>query len=169
MFKIFMLLYADYIVIFANNQEQLQNSLDLLLEYCNRWKFTINITKTKVMVFRKGGMLPRNLIFYYNGVALEIVKEFKYLCIVFTSGGSFSEAQSTLAGQAQKAIFKLNKNFYKFTYSSPKHKLDLFDKLITPILNYSCEVWGFRQANQVERVHLSFCKKLLGVKKINAK
>ena len=165
MFKIFMLLYADDIVIFANNQEQLQNSLDLLLEYCNRWKLTINITKTKVMVFRKGGMLPRNLIFYYNGVALEIVKEFKYLGIIFTSGGSFSEAQSTLAGQAQKAIFKLNKYLYKFTYISPKHKLDLFDKLITPILNYSCEVWGFSQANQIERVHLSFCKKLLGVKR----
>ena len=32
-------------------------------------------------------------------------------------------------------------------------------------MNYSCEVWGFSQANQVERVHLSFCKKLLGVKK----
>ena len=46
MFKIFMLLYADDIVIFANNQEQLQNSLDLLLEYCNRWKLTINITKS---------------------------------------------------------------------------------------------------------------------------
>ena len=38
MFKIFVLLYADDIVIFANTQEQLQNSLDLLLEYCNKWK-----------------------------------------------------------------------------------------------------------------------------------
>ena len=68
------------------------------------------------------------------------MKEFKYLGIVFTSGGSFLETQNTLAGQAQKAIFTLNKYLYKFTYISPKHKLDLFDKLITPILNYSCEV-----------------------------
>ena len=165
MLKIFMLLYADYIVIFANNQEQLQNSLNLMHQYCNRWKLTINISKTKVMIFRKGGTLSRNMVFYYNGVALDIVKDFKYLGIVFTSGGSFSEAQNTLAGQAQKAIFKLNKYLYKFTYISPKHKLDLFDKLITPILNYFCEVWGFVQASAIERVHLSFCKKLLGVKK----
>ena len=53
MFKIFVLLYADDIVIFANTQEQLQNSLDLLLEYCNKWKLTINVSKTKVMVFHK--------------------------------------------------------------------------------------------------------------------
>ena len=105
MFKIFVLLYADDIVIFANTQKQLQNSLDLLLEYCNKWKLTINVSKTKVMVFRKGGVLPRNLVFYYNGVVLEIVKEFKYLGIVFTSGGSFSEAQNTLARQAQKSNF----------------------------------------------------------------
>ena len=69
-------------------------------------------------------------------------------------GGSFSEAQNTLAGQAQKAILKLNKYLYKFTFISPKHKLDLFDKLVTPILNYGYEVWGFAQANAIERVHM---------------
>ena len=54
---------------------------------------------------------------------------------------------------------------YKFTFLSPKHKLDLFDKVIPPILNYGNEVWGFSQANAIERVHLQFCKRLLGVKK----
>ena len=117
------------------------------------------------MVFRKGGMLPRNMSFYYNGERLEIVKEFKYLGMVFTTGGSFAETQNTLCGQAQKAIFKLNKYLYKFTYISPKHKLDLFDKLISPILNYSSEVLGFIQAKSIERVHLQYCKKLLGVRK----
>ena len=37
--------------------------------------------------------------------------------------------------------------------------------LILPILNYGSEVWGFSQANAIERVHLQFCKRLLGVKK----
>ena len=109
--------------------------------------------------------MPNDLAFYYNGQEVEIVSSFKYLGIVFTTGGSFSEAQSALAGQAQKAIFKLNKYLYKFTYITPKHKLELFDKLITPILNYGCEVWGFGQANVIERVHMQFCKRLLGVKK----
>ena len=31
--------------------------------------------------------MSRNLVFYYNGEALEIVNKFKYLGIVFTSGG----------------------------------------------------------------------------------
>ena len=125
----------------------------------------MNVSKTKILIFRKGGRIPRNLVFIYDGEPLEITKAFKYLGIVFTAGGSFSEAQNTLAGQAQKAIFKLNKYLYKFTFVSPKHKLELFDKLISPILNYSSEVWGFCQANVIDRVHLQFCKKILGVKK----
>ena len=165
MFKLYMLLYADDIVIFANNAEELQLGLNFLSEYCTRWKLKVNALKTKVLIFRKGGTLQRNLIFLYEDQPIEIVSSFKYLGIVFTTGGSFSEAQTTLAGQAQKAIFKLNKYLYKFTFVSPKHKLELFDKLISPILNYSCEVWGFCQANAVERVHMQFCKKLLGVKK----
>lgn len=165
MFKVLMLLYADDIVIFSHTSEQLQTSLNLLQEYCTRWKMKVNVSKTKVLVFRKAGMLPRNLAFYYDGVPLEIVKQFKYLGLVFTGGGSFAEAQRTLAGQAQKAVFKLNKYLHKFTFVSPRHKLELFDKLITPILNYASEVWGFCQANAIERIHLQFCKRLLGVKK----
>ena len=30
---------------------------------------------------------------------------------------------------------------------------------------YSSEVWGFIKANSIERVHLQYCKKLLGVRK----
>ena len=52
--KTFMLLYADDIVIFGNSAEQLQDSLNLLSNYCQRWKLTVNINKTKVLVFRKG-------------------------------------------------------------------------------------------------------------------
>ena len=106
------------------------------------------------------------MTFLYNGNELEIVRNFKYLGIIFTAGGSFSETQNTLSGQAQKAIFKMNKYLYRFTFISPKHKLELFDKLVTPILNYGSEVWGFIQGNAIERVHLQFCKQLLGVKKI---
>ena len=159
-----MLLYADDIVIFSKNAEELQAGLDVLVNYCNRWKLKVNVDKTKIMVFRKGGVLPRNLTFYYNGQQLEIINKFRYLGVVFTAGGSFSECQNTLAGQAQKAIFQHSKYLYKFTFLSPRHKLELFDKLILPILNYRGEVWGFSQANAIERVHLQFCKRLLGVK-----
>jgi hypothetical protein len=41
---------------------------------------------------------------------------------------------------------------------SVKIQLDLFDKMIKPVLLYGCEVWGFGKNEVVERVHLKFCK-----------
>ena len=108
--------------------------------------------------------MPQNLEFKYGDSVIEIVKKFTYLGIVFTPGGSFSEAQATLSGQAQKAMFAMNRYLNKFVNLTPSHYLDLFDKLITPILNYGSEVWGFAKAMHIERVHLLFCKKLLSVK-----
>ena len=108
MFKLFLLLYADDITVFAETAVGLQNGLNILHEYCSKWKLTVNIEKSKIMVFRKGGLLPNDLKFYYNGSELSIVSSFSYLGVVFTPEGSFSSAQQTLAGQAQKAIFRLN-------------------------------------------------------------
>ena len=128
--NILMLLYADDIIVFANTAEELQEQLNRLKLYCDKWKLKINVEKTKVMVFRKGGRLPNNVSFTYDGQVLDIVKRFTYLGVVFTTTGSFSDAQTTLAGQSTKAIFKLNKYLYKFTYISVKHRLELFDKLV---------------------------------------
>jgi len=164
-FKLFLLLYADDIVLLAKSAEELQNYLDILKTYCDEWKLKVNESKTKVMIFRKGGRLPNNLRFKYGEHQLDIVNKFNYLGIVFTSGGSFAEAHKTLAGQALKAIFKINKYLYKFTFINVKHRLELFDKLVMPILNYACQVWGFAQAQCIERKHLHFCKSILRVKK----
>ena len=164
MLKIFILLYADDITIFASSAEELQTNLNMLSEYCSRNKLIVNTSKTKIMVFRRGGILPRDMKLYYNNIELSIVSTFSYLGIVFSTGGSFSECHKTLAGQALKAIFKLNRYLYNFTNITPRHRLELFDKLVTPILNYGSEVWGFDQAKQIERIHMLFCKQLLGVK-----
>ena len=103
--------------------------------------------------------------FNFNGVPLEIVKSFSYLVVVFSQSGSFSDAQNNLASKAQKAIFKLNNYLYNCPNVTVKHRLDLFDKLIMPILNYSCEGWGFHRAIHVERVHTHYCKRTSLVKR----
>ena len=53
------------------------------------------------MIFKKSGRLPNNTVFNLDNVEIEIVKNFTYLGIVFSTGGSFSEAQSALSGQVE--------------------------------------------------------------------
>ena len=82
----------------------------------------------------------------------------------FTSGGSFSTPQQTLAGQAQKDVYKLKRHLLKFHNITVSHTLELFDKLVAFILSYASQCWAFCKADAVESVHKQFCKSLLGVK-----
>jgi len=52
---IFLLLFADDAVLVSESKDGLQNSLNSLYSYCQKWNLTVNIEKTKVMIFRKGG------------------------------------------------------------------------------------------------------------------
>ena len=36
--------------------------------------------------------------------------------------------------------------------------------MVKPILLYDCEIWGFRNNDVLEKVHLKFCKTILNLK-----
>ena len=161
--KLFLLFYADDAVILADTAQGLQLGLDSLYEYCQRWKLKINTNKSKIMIFRKGSRLHRN-IWKYGDESLEVVNALPYLGILFSSSGSFSQAQAKLAEKANRALFSLYQKTSRFRGLDAELMLDLFDKLVMPILNYAAAVWGFDSCPQIERIHTKFCKRLLGVK-----
>ena len=43
--------YADDLVILRKNAHELQNSLDNLTTYCEKWRLTVNVRETKIMVY----------------------------------------------------------------------------------------------------------------------
>ena len=61
------------------------------------WNLTVNIPKTKIVVFRKGGILSHHDHWFYSGQEIEIVNSFTYLGVVFSSGGSFMLNTKTLS------------------------------------------------------------------------
>jgi len=69
-FQILLILYADDIVVFAESKDELQRSLDALLEYCNRWKLVVKTRKTKIMIFKKSGRLPNYTVFNFDNVEI---------------------------------------------------------------------------------------------------
>ena len=100
------LLYADDTVILADNPILFQKSLKSLQPYCEKWKLTVNITKNKVMVFRKRKDTGTN-VFYYDNQKLGIVHEFKYLGIIFNYNGTFVKHKKHVYDQGQKAMYAL--------------------------------------------------------------
>lgn len=52
--NIFLLLFADDTAIISETPNGLQKHLNTLHTYYERWGLTVNIGKTKVMIFRRG-------------------------------------------------------------------------------------------------------------------
>ena len=102
-----MLLYADYTVVIAESAEDLQNALTAYALHCETWKLVVNSSKTIIVIFSKGRI--QNYNFILNNEAIEFVKEFKYLGIVFSRSGSFLAAKKHIAAQAMRAMFCLLK------------------------------------------------------------
>ena len=51
--RMFLLLYADATVIISENRQDLQLGLDIVENYCNKWKMILDIKKTNIVIFRK--------------------------------------------------------------------------------------------------------------------
>jgi hypothetical protein len=123
--------------------------------------YIVNVAKTKVVVFRNGRLRP-NECWTYRDHVIKIVDHFNYLGLVFNYNGNYSLAEKTLLGQVRKARFALRRasSMYKQNVLT---ELYLFDTYISPIINYGCEIWGSSKSPNIERVHLKYCKQLLGV------
>jgi hypothetical protein len=78
--------------------------------------------------------------------------------------GKFNVTQKQVAEQGRKAMFLLMRETGHHDFNTVTI-LQLFDTYVGSVMNYGCEVWGFNKATDVERVHLSFLKRILGVKR----
>ena len=85
-----LLMFADDTAIFSETAKGLQKAIDNLDDYCLKWGITVNVRKTKVVVFRKPCKLAAGDKWVYRGNEIEIVSVFKYLGCYLSSSGSFS-------------------------------------------------------------------------------
>ena len=151
--------------------------MDKLSTFCNDWGMNINLDKTKTLVFSSGSR-QKKVDISFQGNNIENVKTYNYLGVIFSHTGCFNEAKNSLYLKGLKAQFKLSKSFYP---QSPniKTSFHIFDHTIQPIITYGSEIWGpfssqkllskkdylFNMCDKLpqEKLHLKFCKYLLGV------
>ena len=83
--KLFVLLFADDLVLFAETVIELQRMINRLAVYCDMWHIKVNAFKTKVIVFRNGGPLRNYERLKFKYPNLEVVTYYKYLVLLLSS------------------------------------------------------------------------------------
>ena len=71
------LLFADDLAIFSLSQEELQNKINILEEYCYKWGLELNMKKTKIIIFNKQGANIKRFKFYYRDNEIEMTYRFR--------------------------------------------------------------------------------------------
>jgi len=103
-----------------------------------------------------------NFVWKINDEIVEVVDKFKYLGVTFSYNGSMKHAVDVLNQQALRAFNHLLSLFYRVKMDV-KTKLTMFDTLVVPILLYCSDVWGVYNHKDIDKLHLKYCKTILGV------
>ena len=89
------LLYADDMVMFAEDEEMLRRALAELGEWCEDWSVKVNVGKCGIMHMRKKGVKRSGEKFVMNGEVIQNVVEYKYLGCVHEHAACMCMCMST--------------------------------------------------------------------------
>ena len=141
------LMYADDTTIYFNiedfNTNNLEAEINKELEQVNTWlkvnKLSLNVGKTKMMIFhRKKKHIPE-LKVLIDGCNIECVNSFNFLGIMLDQGLSWNNHVDLVKKKVSKVIGIL----YRFKNIFPSEVLKtLYSSLIASYLNYGLLLWG---------------------------
>ena len=156
------LMYADDIALVAETGSDLPRMLDALHAYCRRWQMFVNVPKTEVVVFRRGGEVTES--FSYAGKALQVVDFFRYLGVIFSRDGKVDQAIQTRVSAANKVFGMFVRRVTAWMFD-PYMGSRMVTTYVRPVLLYGSEVWGVRRRAPLEAVLKDAGRLLLGVPK----
>ena len=133
------LLWADDLILAALDVVSLQDNITALNNFCSKWGLSINIKKTKIIIFEHSKQPSAACQCYLGNELIEVVSTYCYLGIVFDRNGSFKTATDELRKKSLRAQFSMRRSIIKDSLSI-KSLFTLFDSLIKPVYLYGCQV-----------------------------
>jgi hypothetical protein len=141
----------------------LQNQIDVLKQFADNFRMKVNLDKTKIIVFRKGGFLGERELWTYGDTPIEVVNSYKYLGLHFTTKLSLTLAVGELASKAKLRTIQILRCPFKLGNMQRDIFFKIYDAQVLPMLMYGAEIWGFQEYEVLEKAHLFACKRFLHV------
>ena len=161
--KLSCLLYADDIAIVSHNEEELQQMLDIVYNWCDKWRLVLNAEKTKIVHFRKQTVPRSNINLHFGENQLQYIEKYKYLGCIFNEFLDFTVTSNVLSDASGRALSSiLNK-----LQHNQNLQLETFEKLysscVVPIMDYCAGVWGFKAYDKCNTIQNRAIRSFLGV------
>jgi hypothetical protein len=160
---VWLLLFANDLVLTSESEVGLQQQLDMLQQFYTERGLIVNVEKKEVMVFNSVDPCQK---FVFQGDAIERVQTFKYLGILLETTSNLDNAVEHLAAASRCSLFALNHRCVELRIMDVKLHCNLFNTLVRSTSSYACEVWvDSKKIEAIEVVYRRFLKSLLEVRK----
>ena len=153
-------MYADDTVLYASDHNELQKSLDQFTKWCSGNKLSLNVSKTKQMVFGTRNMIKkaRTVQLKIKGLPLQTVPTYKYLGITLDSALTLNYHVKSVAGMISHKAILLGK-IRKFL--TEKVALKMYKSMILPYFDYGDVIYNNTNQDgldKLQRLQNRICK-----------
>ena len=137
------LLYADDVVLLADNPTDLQLMIDSLLDWCNTNGMAINSKKSNVVHFRPNSEPRSNFEFSCRTEKLAVVDRYSYLGVTLTEFLDFDVTAKIIAQSASRALGLLIAKYKNMNGMPYDVFTKLYESTVWPIISLRCRRLGF--------------------------
>ena len=152
------MVFADDTNIFCSGKdiqgllEVITEELDKLKLWFNLNKLSLNLSKTKYMIFgNQKNLLNENIEIKIDNIILERVFENKFLGVIIDQNFSWKQHINYIRSKLAKSIGVLGKIRHLLNLDS---LYTLYCTLLTPYLTYCVEVWGNTYKSNLQPINI---------------
>lgn len=145
-------------VLIAENEDEMKSMLERLEGYIDRKGLKINVGKTKIMRFGRGGVRRKRVRWRWKGKAIEKVREFDYLGHKFQANGkqkAHIKERVKRAASIMGQVWRISKRRYGRDWG---RRIWLFDRLVWTVMGYGAEAWGWKERQEMEMLQERFLR-----------
>ena len=149
-------LFADDTAVYLavtnlNDAQQLQQDLDKLQLWEDRWDMEFNPSKcTVIQVTRSKKLIPS--VYTLHGHILETVSSAKYLGVNLTNDLNWSNHVQQVSSSANRSLGFLKRNIRS---KNPGIRQTAYKALVRPVLEYSSPVWSPHTQQNINKLEMT--------------
>ena len=161
--KLCCLAYADDVLLLAESENDMQDLLNFVNEWCRKWRLIINFSKTNAMHFRNKGKRCSNFDFKVGNHTVDYVSVYRYLGVHLNEHMDSSIIAETLSKAGGRALGAVISKIHSYKDVGFKTYSQLYYSCVVPVLDYCSGVCGFKSFDKIDMIQNRAIRYFMGV------
>ena len=161
--KLCCLTYADDVLLLAESENDMQELLNFVNDWCRKWRLIINLSKSNAMHFRNKGKRRSNFDFKVGNETIDYASVYRYLGVHLNEHMDFKIIAETLAKAGGRALGAVISKIQSYKDVGFNTYSNLYNSCVVPVLDYCSGVWGFKGFGKIDMIQNRAIRYFMGV------